>query len=49
VHRDVSPKNVMITWTGQVKVIDFGIAEAGGNYHVPLLVSPWAWSTYRGS
>jgi 5-hydroxyisourate hydrolase len=29
--------------------IDFGIAEAGGDYHVPLLVSPWAWSTYRGS
>lgn len=29
--------------------IDFGIAEAGGHYHVPLLVSPWAWSTYRGS
>jgi 5-hydroxyisourate hydrolase len=30
-------------------VIDFGIAEAGGHYHVPLLVSPWAYSTYRGS
>jgi len=29
--------------------VDFGIAEAGGSYHVPLLVSPWAWSTYRGS
>lgn len=29
--------------------IDFGLAEAGGHYHVPLLVSPWAWSTYRGS
>jgi 5-hydroxyisourate hydrolase len=29
--------------------LDFGIAEAGGHYHVPLLVSPWAWSTYRGS
>ena len=23
--------------------------EAGGNYHVPLLVSPWSYSTYRGS
>lgn len=29
--------------------IDFGVAEPGGSYHVPLLVSPWAWSTYRGS
>ena len=27
----------------------FGIAEADGHYHVPLLVSPWAYSTYRGS
>jgi 5-hydroxyisourate hydrolase len=27
----------------------FGIADAGGHYHVPLLVSPWAYSTYRGS
>lgn len=23
--------------------------EAGGSYHVPLLVTPWAYSTYRGS
>ena len=29
--------------------IDFGIADAAGNYHVPLLASPWAYSTYRGS
>jgi 5-hydroxyisourate hydrolase len=29
--------------------LDFGIADAGGHYHVPLLVSPWSWSTYRGS
>jgi len=27
----------------------FGIADATGNYHVPLLVSPWSYSTYRGS
>lgn len=27
----------------------FGIADAAGNYHVPLLVSPWSYSTYRGS
>jgi len=29
--------------------VRFGIAEAGGHYHVPLLVSPFAYSTYRGS
>ena len=27
----------------------FGIAADGGHYHVPLLVSPFAYSTYRGS
>jgi 5-hydroxyisourate hydrolase len=30
-------------------VIAFGIADAWQNYHVPLLVSPWSYSTYRGS
>ena len=29
--------------------IRFAIADAAGYYHVPLLVSPWAYSTYRGS
>ncbi len=29
--------------------LDFGIADAGAAYHVPLLVSPWSYSTYRGS
>jgi 5-hydroxyisourate hydrolase len=29
--------------------IDFGIADAQGHYHVPLLVTPWTYSTYRGS
>ena len=29
--------------------LDFGIAAAGEHYHVPLLVSPWSYSTYRGS
>ena len=27
----------------------FGIADPEGHYHVPLLVSPWSFSTYRGS
>lgn len=30
-------------------LLDFGIADAAGRYHVPLLVSPWSYSTYRGS
>jgi 5-hydroxyisourate hydrolase len=29
--------------------IRFTIAEADGHYHVPLLVSTWSYSTYRGS
>ena len=29
--------------------IDFGVAQADAHYHVPLLVSPWSYSTYRGS
>ena len=29
--------------------LDFGLAGAGQHYHVPLLASPWAYSTYRGS
>ena len=29
-------------------VLDFGVADAAAHYHVPLLVSPWSWSTYRG-
>lgn len=27
----------------------FGIADPDGHYHVPLLASPWSYSTYRGS
>ena len=29
--------------------VRFGIADTDAHYHVPLLVSPWAYSTYRGS
>ncbi|MBX2862003.1 MAG: hydroxyisourate hydrolase [Leptolyngbyaceae cyanobacterium MAG.088] len=29
--------------------IQFGIADATVHYHVPLLCSPWSYSTYRGS
>lgn len=39
---------------GERKFLDrvpvrFTIADAKAKYHVPLLVSPWAYSTYRGS
>jgi 5-hydroxyisourate hydrolase len=29
--------------------VDFGIADIAARYHVPLLVSPYSYSTYRGS
>ena len=29
--------------------IRFSIAEPDGHYHVPLLMTPWSYSTYRGS
>ena len=29
--------------------LDFGVAHPEQHYHVPLLVSPWSYSTYRGS
>ena len=29
--------------------LEFGIADAALHFHVPLLASPWAYSTYRGS
>ena len=29
--------------------LDFGVANVDEHYHVPLLVSPWSYSTYRGS
>jgi 5-hydroxyisourate hydrolase len=29
--------------------IAFGIADSEQNYHVPLVMTPWSYSTYRGS
>jgi 5-hydroxyisourate hydrolase-like protein (transthyretin family) len=29
--------------------VRFNISDGGGHYHVPLLCSPWSYSTYRGS
>ena len=42
IHSDhIEPKNDV--------VVRFGISNNKENYHVPLLVSPWSYSTYRGS
>ena len=30
-------------------VLRFGVADPDAHYHVPLLMSPWSYSTYRGS
>jgi 5-hydroxyisourate hydrolase len=30
-------------------VLAFGVADASQNYHVPLVLTPWSYSTYRGS
>ncbi len=43
-----------ITNTGKIPFLDdvvikFGISNPKEHYHVPLLVSPWSYSTYRGS
>jgi 5-hydroxyisourate hydrolase len=32
-----------------VVTVRFGVADPDQNYHVPLLVTPWSYSTYRGS
>jgi 5-hydroxyisourate hydrolase len=32
-----------------VVTLRFGIADPSQHYHVPLTVSPWSYSTYRGS
>ena len=37
-----------VPFLGEV-VVRFGVADDAANYHVPLLVSPYGYSTYRGS
>jgi 5-hydroxyisourate hydrolase len=44
----LSPTLPKIRFLDKVPV-RFGIADAGASYHVPLLCSPWSYSTYRGS
>ncbi len=33
VHRDISPENIRVAWTGTVKILDFGIAKAATQLH----------------
>jgi 5-hydroxyisourate hydrolase len=39
------PEPNFLNWVS----LDFGVANENEHYHVPLLVSPWSYSTYRGS
>jgi 5-hydroxyisourate hydrolase len=29
--------------------VPFGVADAGASYHIPLICSPWSYTTYRGA
>lgn len=40
VHRDVTPRNVLLSWSGEVKLTDFGIAALAGEATSKLLGTP---------
>lgn len=43
-----TPQQPGLPFLDQV-VVRFGVADARQNYHVPLLISPFGYTTYRGS
>jgi len=43
-----TPQQTRLPFLDQV-VVRFGVADARQNYHVPLLISPFGYTTYRGS
>jgi serine/threonine protein kinase len=40
VHRDVTPRNVLVSWSGEVKLTDFGIAALAGDETTTLIGTP---------
>jgi tRNA A-37 threonylcarbamoyl transferase component Bud32 len=40
IHRDVTPRNVLLSWSGEVKLTDFGIAALAGDATAKLLGTP---------
>src|SRR5690606_10307553 len=40
VHRDVTPRNVLLSWSGEVKLTDFGIAALAGDGPTKLIGTP---------
>lgn len=40
VHRDVTPRNILLSWSGDVKLADFGIAAAVGDAHRGIIGTP---------
>jgi 5-hydroxyisourate hydrolase len=47
--KPIKPPNLTNPLFLDIVPMRFGIADTSIHYHVPLLCSPWAYSTYRGS